>query len=60
MIHIASKATHGVQIPNQKQTQDEIIMIFKTQMNKLKERLNVSIWPSLGHIPLLITALNPE
>ena len=43
MIHIASRATRGVQIPNRKQTRVEIIMLFKAQMNKLKERLNVSI-----------------
>jgi hypothetical protein len=43
MVHVASRATRGVQIPNRKQTRDEILSIFKTQMNKLKERLNVRI-----------------
>jgi len=43
MILIASRATHGVNILNRKQTRDEIIALFKTQMHKLKERLNVSL-----------------
>lgn len=41
MIRVASQATHGVAIPNRKQTRDEIISLFKAQMTKLKERLNV-------------------
>ena len=41
MIHMASQATRGVKIPNRKQTRDEIIALFKTQMTKLKDRLNV-------------------
>ena len=41
MIHVASHATRGVKIPNRKQTRDEIIALFKMQMTKLKDRLNV-------------------
>jgi hypothetical protein len=42
MIHIASRASRVVKIPtNGKQTRDEIIALFKTQMTKLKDRLNV-------------------
>jgi hypothetical protein len=43
MIHIASRATRDVKIPNRKQTREEIISLFKTQMNNLKDRLNVCI-----------------
>ena len=41
MIHVASQATCGVKIPNKKQTCDEIIVLFKMQMTKLKDHLNV-------------------
>lgn len=43
MMHIASQATRGIKIPNKKQARDEIISLFKAQMNKLKQRLNVCI-----------------
>ncbi|KAF9229375.1 hypothetical protein BS17DRAFT_688220, partial [Gyrodon lividus] len=42
MINIASQATKGVVIPNRKATQAEIIDIFKRQMMRLLEHLNVS------------------
>lgn len=41
MISIAARATRGIKIPDRKQTQKEIIAIFKKQMTALKERLNV-------------------
>lgn len=50
MVHVASRATRGVQIPNWKQTRDKILSIFKTQMNKLKERLNVRIWHGIMYV----------
>lgn len=43
MIHVASQATHGVKIPNWKQTHEEIISLFKAQMNNLEDWLNVGI-----------------
>jgi hypothetical protein len=43
MMHITSRATRGINIPNKKQARDEIISLFKDQMNKLKQRLNVRI-----------------
>ena len=44
MILIASRATRGVKILNRKQTRDELITLFKAQMHKLMERLNVRIY----------------
>jgi hypothetical protein len=41
MIAIAAWATNGVIIPNRKATRAEIIQLFKDQLTKLKERLNV-------------------
>ena len=41
MIGIASRATTGVSVPNRKATRHEIMELFKLQMTKLKERLNV-------------------
>ncbi|KIK94974.1 hypothetical protein PAXRUDRAFT_67625, partial [Paxillus rubicundulus Ve08.2h10] len=43
MIEIASRVTKGVVIPNCKATQAEIIDIFKRQMTRLCEHLNVSV-----------------
>jgi hypothetical protein len=41
MIHVASRATRTIDIPKRKQTREEIISLFKAQMIKLKDRLNV-------------------
>ena len=41
MIEVASRATNGVNIPNRKCTREEILDMFKNQMSRLKERLNV-------------------
>jgi hypothetical protein len=41
MIDVASRATNGVNIPNRKATREEILDMFKNQMSRLKERLNV-------------------
>ncbi|KAH7924808.1 hypothetical protein BV22DRAFT_1012537, partial [Leucogyrophana mollusca] len=41
MIDIASRATNGVIVPNRNATRREIMDMFKRQMTKLKERLNV-------------------
>ena len=46
MIQIAARATREVKIPNRQQTRAEIILLFKDQMLKLKERLNVSAVPT--------------
>jgi hypothetical protein len=43
MINIASRATRGINISNRQQTRNQIITLFKAQMNKLKEQLKVSI-----------------
>jgi hypothetical protein len=48
MIHIASRATRAINIPNRKQTRAEIILLFKAQMSKLKDRLNVRVLGLLG------------
>jgi len=55
MIHIASRATRAINLPNRKQTRDEIISLFKAQMTKLKERLNVLVFdlPSLYELNTL-------
>ena len=42
MIDIAARATKGVKIPNRAQTRSEIIKLFKRNMTRLRERLNVS------------------
>ncbi|KIK92875.1 hypothetical protein PAXRUDRAFT_146389 [Paxillus rubicundulus Ve08.2h10] len=42
MIDIASQATNGVVIPTCKTTHAEIMSIFKKQMTRLRECLNVS------------------
>lgn len=44
MIDVASRAVHGVHVPNRKATRAEIMDLFKKQMTKLKERLNVSLY----------------
>jgi hypothetical protein len=41
MIDVAARATDGVQIPGRKATRTEIMNLFKEQMSRLKERLNV-------------------
>ncbi|KAI1792038.1 hypothetical protein LXA43DRAFT_888178, partial [Ganoderma leucocontextum] len=41
MIDIAARATEGVTIPNRKQTRKAIIDLFKANLTKLRERLNV-------------------
>jgi hypothetical protein len=41
MVEVASRATNGVNIPNRKSTREEILDMFKNQMSRLKERLNV-------------------
>ncbi|KAG2347329.1 hypothetical protein BDR05DRAFT_876262, partial [Suillus weaverae] len=41
MVDIASRATMGVIVPNQKTTRCEIINMFKQQLTKLREQLNV-------------------
>jgi hypothetical protein len=43
LIHIASRATRTIDIMNRKQTRTEIILLFKAQMSKLKELLNVRV-----------------
>ena len=50
MVQIASHATCEIKIPNRKQTRAEIILLFKEQMNRLKERLNVC---KMYHLMLL-------
>ncbi|KAG6839148.1 hypothetical protein C0991_005410, partial [Blastosporella zonata] len=40
MIYVAAKATNGVKIPACKQTRQEIIDMFKHQMNHLRAKLN--------------------
>ncbi|KAG2113946.1 uncharacterized protein F5147DRAFT_744119 [Suillus discolor] len=42
MIDVAARATNGVILPNRNATRREIMDLFKKQMSKLKERLNVS------------------
>ena len=43
MIDIAACATNGVTIPNRKATREEIMNMFRNQLTRLKERLNVSL-----------------
>ncbi|KAI0373339.1 hypothetical protein BV20DRAFT_937980, partial [Pilatotrama ljubarskyi] len=45
MIDIAARATEGVKLPNRKQTRSAIIKMFKDNLTKLRERLNVSRCP---------------
>ncbi|KAI0757827.1 hypothetical protein C8Q80DRAFT_1090595 [Daedaleopsis nitida] len=47
MIHIAARSTEGVRIPNRKQTRAAIIDLFKKNLLKLRERLNVC-WPCVS------------
>ncbi|KAG1823906.1 uncharacterized protein BJ212DRAFT_1261854, partial [Suillus subaureus] len=42
MINIAAHATNGMVLPNRNTTHHNIMDLFKTQMMKLKDRLNVS------------------
>jgi len=43
MLDIASRAANGVTIPNRKITREEIMNMFKSQLTRLKERLNVGL-----------------
>ncbi|KAG1787686.1 uncharacterized protein HD556DRAFT_1246539, partial [Suillus plorans] len=43
MIHVASRSTHGVKIPDRKVTRAEIIKMFQKQMKYLRTWLNVSL-----------------
>ena len=43
MIDIAARATNGVTIPNRKATREEIMNMFRNQLTRLKEWLNVSL-----------------
>ncbi|KAG1836265.1 hypothetical protein DFJ58DRAFT_669806 [Suillus subalutaceus] len=43
MINIAARAINGVVLPNCNATRHDIMDLFKTQMTKLKDRLNVSL-----------------
>ena len=55
MIGIGSRATKGVIIPNRHTTRSEIIDLFKKQMAKLKDLLNVSysLFDYILHLLLL-------
>jgi hypothetical protein len=44
MIDVASRATKGVIIPGRKATRTEIIGLFKKQMARLRDCLNVSTY----------------
>lgn len=57
MIDIAARATEGVKIPNRKQTRREIIDMFKCNMTKLRERLNVEHVSVHGLCKILIVIL---
>ncbi|KAJ7181815.1 hypothetical protein C8R46DRAFT_885243, partial [Mycena filopes] len=43
MINIASRATDGVKIPSRKNTREEIVKLFKKQLDHLRARLNVRV-----------------
>ncbi|KAJ7781962.1 hypothetical protein DFH07DRAFT_728535, partial [Mycena maculata] len=43
MIDIAARAPNGVKIPGRKATREEIIDLFKRQMDNLRVRINVSV-----------------
>ncbi|KAF8526667.1 hypothetical protein BU17DRAFT_40587, partial [Hysterangium stoloniferum] len=43
MMNISAHAKDGVKIPNRKQTQQEIVNMFKAQLSKLHNHLNVCI-----------------
>ena len=60
MIYIASRATCGIKIPNKKQARDEIISLFKAQMNRLKQRLNVCIVFVWNCVSLLTWSLKSQ
>lgn len=47
MINIAARSTEGVHIPGRKATRTEIINLFKQQLSRLKEKLNVSLFSKL-------------
>jgi hypothetical protein len=44
MIDVASRAPHGVKIPDRKVTRNEVVGMFKKQMKHLRARLNVSLF----------------
>ncbi|KAG2034601.1 hypothetical protein BDR03DRAFT_869651, partial [Suillus americanus] len=44
MIHVASRSTHGIKIPDRKVTRAEIIKMFKKQIKYLWTWLNVSFF----------------
>lgn len=54
MIDIAARATDGVKIPNRKQTRREIINLFKKNMTRLRDKLNVSIVDIRQHLHCLM------
>ncbi|KAF8882548.1 hypothetical protein BD779DRAFT_1444683, partial [Infundibulicybe gibba] len=41
MIDVAASATNSVTLPNRKQAREVIVELFKDQMRRLKDRLNV-------------------
>ncbi|KAF8869629.1 hypothetical protein BD779DRAFT_1430607, partial [Infundibulicybe gibba] len=41
MIDIIARANRGIILPNRKQAREDIIQLFKDQMKRLRERLNV-------------------
>ena len=45
LIDVASRATNGVKLPDQRRTRDEIKRLFKEHMIKLKAELNVNFFP---------------
>jgi hypothetical protein len=52
MIHVASRSTNGVKIPDRKVTRAEIIEMFKKQMKYLRTRLNASFFLVQMILPL--------
>ncbi|KAI0713035.1 hypothetical protein C8T65DRAFT_574198, partial [Cerioporus squamosus] len=59
MIDIAARATEGVKIPNCKATQREIIDMFKRNLTKLRNRLNVRNSRLYAVVCMHIWMLNP-
>jgi hypothetical protein len=58
MIQIAGRSTPSreVKIPNRQQTRANIISLFKEQMLKLKERLNMSAVPTFHYDQIKINS----
>jgi hypothetical protein len=48
MIDTSARATKGVKTPNRKQTRLDIITLFRNQMKRLKDRLNVRLFQKIG------------